>query len=504
VSNLAPPAIVPFGDRALRFSLPPHLDRRALLAALRAAPGIADVILAEESGAVVLTANAQLADATAIVHELLSFAPAPVPASAPVLAPAHHTIRVLYNGPDLPDLAARLSLPIDDLITLHSAPDYEVTMLGFMPGFAYLRGLDPRLVVERRAEPRPRVPANSVAIAAGYTGIYPSASPGGWHLLGEALDHRPFDGDAATLAVGDRVRFERAERASVMKAGGSVTTDEIIVPRGAHLEVRRAQGPALVIDGGRIGHMHEGVPRGGPMVAEALANANVAAGNAAGAAAIEVYGLFEIVARGGGVLVADDSGASRALDDGEGYVVATEGRTRVRYLAVSGGIDVPVVLGGRGTMLGAGIGGYAGRIVKRGDRLGLGSEIGHGRERESVRAGDEGADVVIVDGPDADEGVLSAIDGATYVVGARSDRVGTRLEGEALPSVQTARDRRSTPMVQGAIELTPAGLVVLGPDHPTTGGYPAVAVVRSDSIGRLLQIPVGGRVRLARSPRKPT
>ena len=59
-------------------------------------------------------------------------------------------------------------------------------------------------------------------------------------------------------------------------------------------------------------------------------------------------------------------------------------------------------------------------------------------------------------------------------------------------------------MVEGAIELTPAGLVVLGPDHPTTGGYPAISVVRADSLGRLLGVPVGGRVKLLRSAKKPT
>ena len=522
------PVIAPLGDRALRFPIPAHLDRRTLLATLRAAAGIADVILAEDIGAAALVDGASAADATTAVHSILtapalSHVPVPVPVPVPDL-PAHHIIRVIYDGADLPDLAARLSLTTDDVISLHTGREYEVAMLGFMPGFAYLRGLDPRLVVERRAEPRPRVPAGSVAIAAGYTGIYPFASPGGWHILGEAVDHRPFDAatESATLSIGDRVRFERAQRVVTppSNAQPSASTPEAIAPPpAAHLEVRKAQGPALVVDGGRVGHMHEGVPHGGPMVPEALAVANAAAGNRdAGAAAIEVYGVLEVVARGGAIAVGDDASGGRVLADGEAYVVATEGRTRVRYLAVRGGIDVPVVLGGRGTMLGAGIGGYLGRALRRGDRIAGGEadrdagaeEIGHGHGHGHVGEGEREAETVvaILDGPDGDEAVLAAMDGATFGISAMSDRTGTRLAVDrtdpALPSMQTARDRKSMPMVRGAIEMTPTGLVVLGPDHPTTGGYPVVAVVRSDAIGLFFSVRIGGLVRLVRSAEKPT
>jgi UPF0271 protein len=80
-----------------------------------------------------------------------------------------------------------------------------------MPGFAYLDGLDERLRLPRRATPRTRVPAGSVAIAGARSGIYPFASPGGWHLLGRVVDFVAFDrAHGATLRSGDRVRFEPA------------------------------------------------------------------------------------------------------------------------------------------------------------------------------------------------------------------------------------------------------------------------------------------------------
>jgi UPF0271 protein len=86
-----------------------------------------------------------------------------------------------------------------------------VRVVGFLPGFAYLGGLDERLVVPRRASPRARVPAGAVALAGPYTGVYPLASSGGWNLVGTALDFVAFSpAEGATLRLGDTVRFEAA------------------------------------------------------------------------------------------------------------------------------------------------------------------------------------------------------------------------------------------------------------------------------------------------------
>jgi allophanate hydrolase subunit 2 len=118
-------------------------------------------------------------------------------------------------------------------------------------------------------------------------------------------------------------------------------------------------------------------------------------------------------------------------------------------------------------------------------------------------SGSEGGviEVDVLEGPDGEARILEAMGRVVFRISAQSDRVGTRLEGDALPahSMHHARDRAtSRPMVAGAIELTPAGLVVLGPDHPTTGGYPAIAVVTTRALGRLLARPIGARVRFVR------
>jgi inhibitor of KinA len=124
-----------------------------------------------------------------------------------------HTIPVVYNGPDLQEVAEQTGLPPEEVIRRHAEPEYRVYLLGFAPGFAYLGDLDPALMVPRRSTPRTRVPAGSVAIAGVQTGVYPLATPGGWHLIGNT-SLRMFDParePAALLRVGDRVRFEPAE-----------------------------------------------------------------------------------------------------------------------------------------------------------------------------------------------------------------------------------------------------------------------------------------------------
>ena len=119
-------------------------------------------------------------------------------------------IPVRYDGEDLTDVANRTGLARDTVVQLHSSREYHVYVIGFVPGFAYLGELDDALVLPRRAVPRKRVPAGSVAIAEAQTGVYPFSTPGGWHLIG-TTSLAMFDtsaGEPALLRVGDTVIFE--------------------------------------------------------------------------------------------------------------------------------------------------------------------------------------------------------------------------------------------------------------------------------------------------------
>jgi KipI family sensor histidine kinase inhibitor len=111
-------------------------------------------------------------------------------------------IPVTYAGQDLPDVARAANLTPLEVIALHSSADYRVAAIGFLPGFAYLTGLPAPLRLPRRATPRTRVPAGTVAIGGPYSGVYPVDTPGGWHLLGTTHTH-----NLPAFAVGDRVRF---------------------------------------------------------------------------------------------------------------------------------------------------------------------------------------------------------------------------------------------------------------------------------------------------------
>jgi KipI family sensor histidine kinase inhibitor len=118
-------------------------------------------------------------------------------------------IPTTYDGPDLAETAERSHLSVDALVGLHAKRDYTAYFLGFMPGFAYCGRLDPKIVSSRLERPRERVPAGSVAIADGQTGVYPFASPGGWRLIGRT-ELAMFDPSAAgpvLIHAGDRVRF---------------------------------------------------------------------------------------------------------------------------------------------------------------------------------------------------------------------------------------------------------------------------------------------------------
>lgn len=240
------------------------------------------------------------------------------------------------------------------------------------------------------------------------------------------------------------------------------------------IEILRMSGVATVQDGGRPGRRSDGIPPGGALVPEALAIANLAAGNAWDAPAIELVGGLEVR-------------ASAPLFLGS---VPSDGRIApakaVRYLAVAGGIAAPEVLGGRGTSWQAGIG----RPLHPGDSLRLGAG-GTGRALPRASVGP----LRVVPGPDLDAfedpaelfAIRWTVDGG--------DRVALRLAGGRLRR-KDRDDRPSAPMTRGAIQVPADGRpVVLGPDHPTIGGYPVIGVVRTIDWGRLGALLPGDGIR---------
>jgi inhibitor of KinA len=117
-------------------------------------------------------------------------------------------------GPDLEDVARFAACSADEVVERHTGREYRVYLVGFVPGFAYMAEVDATIAAPRRASPRTAVPAGSVAIAGGQTGIYPATTPGGWNIIGRT-PLAPYDPERSApflFRPGDRVRFHPIAR----------------------------------------------------------------------------------------------------------------------------------------------------------------------------------------------------------------------------------------------------------------------------------------------------
>jgi KipI family sensor histidine kinase inhibitor len=193
----------------LSLSVDSPQDAQALAAHLReqgawleVVPGIDSVVVRFD------TSVLDAATAERRIDESLAGGVPPMHESAELLE-----VPIVYGGdygPDLEALCVELDLSTDEFVALHTGGEYRVDLIGFTPGFAFVGGLDDRLRVPRRKEPRQRVEAGSIGIADGRTGIYALASPGGWPLVGRtpcelfnAQSAEPF-----RVRAGMRIRFK--------------------------------------------------------------------------------------------------------------------------------------------------------------------------------------------------------------------------------------------------------------------------------------------------------
>ncbi len=255
------------------------------------------------------------------------------------------------------------------------------------------------------------------------------------------------------------------------------------------LAVVSVLGYASLQDRGRPGRRHLGIPPGGALSLELLARANAAAENPPDALAIEHAARLRLRAERDLVL-GDERGQTFALAAGDVVSFDPPSATRVGVIAVRGGVDAPLVFGGRGTMVGLPGDARASRLLAAGDVLELGDA-----PRAASRPPpplDLDAPIAVVLGPDLaelGEASAAALLATTFTASRRADRVGVRLEGRPLPVTHRA-EAPSRPMGVGAIQVPPDGApIVLGPDGPTTGGYPVVAVIASFDRGRFFAYP---------------
>lgn len=193
-----------------------HRQVRAFTLAAEAAhiPGVVELVPTYRSVTVhyrpEITGYARLYER--LTHILNALQTAALPPAGEIRVP------VLYGGPFGPDLghvAAVHGLTEEEVVALHTEPSYFIYMLGFLPGFCYLGGLDERLHTPRLSEPRVSIPAGSVGIAGAQTGIYPLPSPGGWQLIGRTplRLYDPRREKPILLDAGVRLQFYPIDRA---------------------------------------------------------------------------------------------------------------------------------------------------------------------------------------------------------------------------------------------------------------------------------------------------
>ena len=195
----------PAGDRGVLVELGGNPAAVALATLIRERfAGLVWDVVAGHSTVLITWTGAALDPQVIEAVEAFSFDPA-----SPATPGREVTLEVTYDGPDLEVVAQHTGLSREEVIRRHRAAQYRVGFIGFAPGFAYLLGGDPALRVPRRSDPRERVPTGSVALAGEYCAVYPSASPGGWQLIGRTAITM-FDPTAerpARLEPGDTVRF---------------------------------------------------------------------------------------------------------------------------------------------------------------------------------------------------------------------------------------------------------------------------------------------------------
>jgi len=202
--------LLDYGDRALLIDCETTGQVATLAEGLLSdrLPGVVDVV----AGARTVLVTVGGAEDLGPLRAALAAYPMPTAELPPAPSTADVVIDVVYDGPDLAEVARLLGMAAEDVVAAHTATPWRVGFGGFAPGFAYLVDGDPRLAVPRRAEPRTRVPAGSVALAGEFSGIYPRESPGGWQLIGRTeavlweIDRDP----PALLTPGMWVRFRSA------------------------------------------------------------------------------------------------------------------------------------------------------------------------------------------------------------------------------------------------------------------------------------------------------
>jgi len=410
------------------------------------------------------------------------------------------SIPVCYDevfGYDLDAVAAARGISKETLIALHQQKEYNVYMMGFLPGFAYMGALDDAIATPRKPTPRALVEAGSVGIAGHQTGIYPLPSPGGWQIIGrtpcnlfDSAKTNPF-----LLKTGDTVQFyaiskeafyqiKNAEKEASPPAQRDGTADAVAIKAGIYSTIQ---------DNGRPGLRAYGVPVGGAMDTVAHQVANALVGNAPNAATIEctMGGLAlqfntatEIALTGGGT--ASINGQKVLLY--QRHTVRKNDLLEIKftppglrtYLAVRGGFASENIMGSKSMSQIVGIGSPLKKDAGLWFDRDFYTETTKTADNFTLSTIDRPTMIRVFQGPEYHRMTTESsrqFYSQPFILSNRCDRMGYHLQAEPL-SLDNSGEMLSTAVTKGTIQLTPNGqLILLMSDCQTTGGYPRVGQV---------------------------
>lgn len=444
------------------------------------------------------------------------------------------TIPVCFDeslGIDLNELSETLQLSVEEIIHLHSRKIYKVFMTGFTPGFPYMGIVDERLVTKRKASPRLKVEAGSVAIAGSQTGIYPFATPGGWNIIGRTplslfVRSKP---DPFLLKAGDQVQFIQITKeefdqfidTTPIEKKETINYNFITTKKQEEakqiIRVEQCGFLTTIQDAGRKGYLQYGVPQTGVMDDYSMKLANLLIGNEVTTPVLEITQsphLFRIMKD---CLVAFTGGGLQPIADGNELplfecLFIKEG-TKIElkkqipgfrlYMAVGGGFEAERFLGSCSTDITISAGGFKGRALKKEDVLcqqhALNAAQTHlqtvlnnrVRLQLNINTGFVTAiKIRVVRGIEwhhMTEDAQQMIWDQPFTISPQSSRMGYRLKANSLPSRQSC-DIISSPVTTGTVQLTSSGeLIVLMADAQTVGGYPRVLQVINADLRILAQ-----------------
>lgn len=495
--------IPPLEGRGLLYYRPPA-ERWAALPALAAAllerfNGVLDSVPAYESIYIEYDPRQVTAE------ELLDW----LAATQPEAAGAGRTVElpILYNGEDLPEMAQFSGLSETEAVRRHSSETYRVRALGFVAGFPFMETTPPELQMPRRADPRPAVPPHSLGVAGKQTGIYPVTAPGGWNLIGQALEavYDPTRAQPFLLKPGDQVQFRAADH----EEGDPPPALQAVPlwperPQWPALRVLKVGALGLMMDTGRFRSGHLGLVRSGSLDTQAATLANALLDNPPDAALLELHLTgpefqalrdVQVALTGPALRATTAEGEQRPYSSftvraGDTLRLTPTGQGRLAYLAVRGGFETQPFMGSASSDLRAALG----RPLKAGDELGLAAALppAHPHHFEPFMPPLSTVRLRLL--PLADNETLgetaAALFGQQYQL-TDLNRMAARLSGPPI----TGGEQASEAAPVGTVQVPPSGVpLVLLNDKGTLGGYRTAGRVHPADLPRLVQARTGSMV----------